>query len=334
MRVLVKPNLLNDAPLERAVTTHPALIRAVTELVQEAGGRVWVGDSPGGKIEDNAHVYYASGVAEVAGQVGADLIFFDGVAWKTLSGADYYIARQVFEADLVIDLPKLKTHILTLYTGAVKNLFGTIPGKRKRELHFRAPGATDFSKILVDVLELVQPGLTIMDGVFGLEGNGPGTGGIPHHYGSLAASADPVALDAVITQAMGYRAGRVVHLTQAAERGLGVADPGTIDVAGDRVALDFGRLRLPRTHWYMDVPSWISAPLRRTIKLRPQLDASLCIGCGRCAEVCPGRAITPGKLPVFDLDRCVGCLCCVEICPKGALGLHQTWLARWLGVGR
>ncbi|MBN1584702.1 MAG: DUF362 domain-containing protein [Anaerolineae bacterium] len=334
MRVLLKPNLLNDAPLERAVTTHPVLIQAVAELVQEAGGRVWIGDSPGGRIEDNAHVYCTSGAAEVAGQVEAELIFFDGVAWKTLSGADYYIARQVFEADLVIDLPKLKTHVLTLYTGAVKNLFGTIPGKRKRELHFRAPGATDFSKILVDVLELVRPGLTIMDGVFGLEGNGPGTGGIVHHYGSLAASADPVALDTVLTQAMGYRTGQVVHLTQAAARGLGVADRGAIDVAGDRAALDFGRLRLPRTRWYMDMPSWISAPLQQTIKLRPELDASLCIGCGRCVEVCPGEAITAGRPPVFDFDRCVGCLCCVEICPQAALGLHRSWLARVVGVGR
>ncbi|MBN1139237.1 MAG: DUF362 domain-containing protein [Anaerolineae bacterium] len=334
MQVLLKPNLLNDAPLERAVTTHPALVRAVAGLVQEAGGRVWIGDSPGGPIERNAHVFSTSGMAEAAEVLGAELVCFDGVTWKRLNGTDYYIARQVFEADLVIDLPKLKTHGLTLYTGAVKNLFGVIPGRRKRELHFRAPGVTDFSTILVDVLELAPPGLTIMDGVVGLEGNGPGAGGTPHRYGVLAASADPVALDAVLAQAMGYRAGQVVHLAQAAERGLGVADLGAIDVIGERSALDFGRRLLPRTHWYLDVPSWISDPLRRTIKLRPELDPALCIGCGRCAEVCPGDAITPGKPPVFDFTRCVGCLCCAEICPKGALDLHQSWLARLLGVGQ
>jgi uncharacterized Fe-S center protein len=262
------------------------------------------------------------------------MVFFDGVTWKTMNGVDYYVARQVFEADLVIDLPKLKTHVFALYTGAVKNLYGTIPGRRKREHHFRAPGVTDFSQILVDVLELVQPGLTIMDGVTGLEGNGPGASGTPHRYNCLAASADPVALDTAITQAMGYRAGRIAHLVQADERGLGVANPDAIEVVGDRTALDFGRLQLPKTYWYMDVPSWISGPLRGAIKLRPEIDPSLCIGCGRCSEVCPGEAITPGRPPAFGFDRCVGCLCCVEVCPKGALTLHQSWLARLAGVGR
>jgi len=292
MQVLLKPNLLAAADLERAITTHPAVVQAVVELVQEAGGTALIGDSPGGPAKNGPLVYHRSGMAEIAECTGARLVPFDGMVWKRLDGNDYLIARPVLEADLVINLPKLKTHILTLYTGAVKNLFGTIPGTRKREVHCRAPGVREFSQALVDVLELVRPGLTLMDGVLGQEGNGPGMGGTPNQYGCLAGSTDPVALDAVIAQAMGYRPGEVLHLAQASVREMGVSDLDAVQVMGDRQALDFGAVCLPKAHWYFHIPLWMSAPLHRAIRLRPRLVPSACIGCGRCIEVCPREAIT------------------------------------------
>ena len=333
MRVLLKPNLLAAVDLDRAVTTHPTVVQAVAELVAEAGGEVWIGDSPAGPVENGPRVWRRSGMVDVASRTGARLVPFEGVEWKRVGGNDYFIARPVFEADLVIDLPKLKTHVLTLYTGAVKNLFGTIPGTRKREVHLRAPGIQDFSRALVDVLALVRPGLTIMDGVWGQEGNGPGTGGTPHRYGCLAASTDPVALDAVITHAMGYRPGEVLHLVEAERQGLGVADPQAIRVEGDRKALDFGRLDLPRARWYFRIPAWMGAPLYRAARLRPRVVTARCIGCGRCVEVCPQGAIEAGKPPHFDLDRCIGCLCCGEVCPEGAIEPHRGLLARLIGIG-
>jgi len=331
-RVLLKPNLLVAADLERAITTHPAVVQAVAELVQEAGGTVLIGDSPAGPVKNGPRAWRRSGLTEVAARTGAHLVPFDGVTWKRLNGADYFIAHPVFETDLVINLPKLKTHELTLYTGAVKNLFGAIPGTRKREAHYHAPGVQDFSRVLVDVLELVRPGLTIMDGVLGQEGEGPGMRGSPHRYRCLAASEDPVALDAVITRAMGYRPGEVLHLVEAGARGLGASDPEAVQIVGDRRALDFGPVRLPVPHWYFRVPAWASAPLRRAARIRPQLVASACIGCGRCAEVCPREAITPGQPPLFDLDRCVGCLCCAEVCPQGAIKTRRNLIGRLIGV--
>ncbi len=332
MQVLLKPNLLAAADLERAVTTHPAVVQAVAELVQEAGGTVLIGDSPAGSVKNISRVWRRSGMAKVAECTSARLVPFDGVVWKRMDGHDYFIARPALEADLVINLPKLKTHILTLYTGAVKNLFGTIPGTRKREAHCRAPGIQDFGQVLVDVLELVRPGLTIMDGVLGQEGNGPGMGGTPRRYGCLAGSADPVALDAVIAQALGYKPGEVLHLAQADTRGLGVSDLGAVQIEGDQQALRFGKVRLPKAHWYFRVPSWVSAPLHGAIQLRPRLTPSKCIGCGRCVEACPQDAITPEQPPDFDLDRCIGCFCCAEVCPQGAITPQRNLIARLLGV--
>jgi uncharacterized protein (DUF362 family)/Pyruvate/2-oxoacid:ferredoxin oxidoreductase delta subunit len=332
MRVLLKPNLLAAAGLERAITTHPALVQAVADLVEEAGGIVLVGDSPGGSGESGPSVWHRSGMAQVAERASACLVPFDGVEWKRLDGHDYFIARPVLEPDLVINLPKLKTHIFTLYTGGVKNLFGAIPGTRKREVHCRAPGVRDFGQALVDVLELVRPGLTLMDGIVGQEGNGPGMGGTPRRYGCLAASADPVALDAVVTRALGYRPGEVLHLAQASARGLGISDLDAVRIVGEQRALDFGTVSLPSVRWYFRVPTWVSVPLQGAVRIRPRLAPSACIGCSACVEVCPREAITPGQPPRFDLDRCVGCFCCAEVCPQGAITPHRNLIARLIGV--
>jgi NAD-dependent dihydropyrimidine dehydrogenase PreA subunit len=216
-------------------------------------------------------------------------------------------------------------------------MFGAIVGARKRELHVYAPGVQDFSRVLADVLQLVPPGLTIMDGILGQEGSGPGAGGTPRQYDCLAASADPVALDTVITEALGYRQGEVLHLAQAAERRLGIADLDAIRVEAPGDLLDFGPVDLPTPRWYLRVPSWISAPLQGMIKLYPDLQAEACVGCGRCVEVCPRDAITPGQAPrtppSFDLKECVGCMCCAEICPDGAIEPGRNLLARLIGLG-
>ncbi len=333
MSVLLKPNLLAASDLEWAITTHPTVVQAVAELVQEAGGTVLIGDSPAGPVKKNPPVWRKGGMIKATERSGGRLVLFDEVEWKRLNDNDYFIADPVLEADLIINLPKLKTHALTLYTGAVKNLFGTIPGTRKREIHLREPGVEDFSQALVDVLELVQPGLTIMDGVLGLEGNGPGRGGTPHQYGCLAASADPVALDAVMAQALGYGVGEVLHLAQAERRGLGTANLAQVEIKGDRQALNFGAVNLPKAHWYFRVPSWASAPLRKAVRVRPLLDPSKCIGCGLCVDVCPPEVITPGHPPKFDLSGCIGCLCCTEVCPQGALTPQRNWVAKLVGVG-
>lgn len=332
MRVLLKPNLLTATTLERGVLTHPAVVEAVGELVKAAGGELWIGDSPAAPLNEGYDVWQVSGMQAVAEKLGARLLQFEGAVKKEIDGHDYFIARPVLDADLVINLPKLKTHTLTLYTGAVKNLFGVITGGRKRELHVRAPGVTDFSKILVDILELVKPQLNIMDGVLGLEGYGPGTGGTPHQYKIMAASTDAVALDSVLSRAMGFRTGEVLHLEQAENRGLGMHQPESFRVESRPETLNFGKLSLPKGMRLLDVPSWLSAPLRGQIKLTPQIDPSKCTGCGTCVDACPADVITKAQPAQFNLTRCIGCMCCVEVCPQSALSPKRNWLAKLVGV--
>lgn len=333
MRVLLKPNLVKGAHPAQGITTHPTLVQVVAGLVAEAGGSAWVGDSPAVRPEVTDRVLRETGVLDAAEASGAQIVRFESKRWQRLNELDYLVAAPVDEADLTINLPKLKTHSLTLYTGAVKNLFGTIVGSWKRELHLVRPGIVAFSQVLVDVLQLVHPGLTIMDGVLGIDGNGPGASGTPHRYGCLLASPDPVALDSIAAQAMGYRAGEVLHLRQAGERGLGVADPQAIDTTGDLTALGFGSLDLPRIGQLLRVPSWVTRPLRPVVRVRPALRAAECTGCGTCVEACPTGAMTADKLPRLDASRCIGCLCCVEVCPRGALEPRRSLLARLIGMG-
>ena len=344
MQVLLKPNLLAAAEPEQAVTTHPIVVQAVAELVQQAGGTVLIGDSPAGPLENNPQVWRKSGMANVArrdaAQVGATLVPFDGVTWKRVNATDYFIARPVLKADLVINLPKLKPHIFTLYTGAIKNLFGVIPGTRKRDVHARVLVAKDISQALVDVLELLRPRLSItpycrgvMDAVLEQEGNGPGKSGSPRHYGCLAASEDPVALDAVLSHAMGYRPNEVMHLALAASRGLGEANLPAIQVEGDWSLLEFGPVRLPPSHWYFRAPTWSGTLAHRAMRVRPRLVASARASCGRCVEVCPRQVITLGQPLHFELEQCIGFFCCAEVCPHGAIEPQRTLLSRVILAG-
>jgi Pyruvate/2-oxoacid:ferredoxin oxidoreductase delta subunit len=226
----------------------------------------------------------------------------------------------------------LKTHTLTRYTGSVKNLLGVLPGGRKREIHVRAPGVTEFSRALMDILALVRPQLNIMDGILGMDGNGPGTSGTPHAYNLIAASADAVALDSILARAMGFPAGGVIHLAQAEARGLGNHHPDRIQVEGNLSLLNFGKLDLPKARWFLDMPSWFTAPFQDRVKLQPQIEPSKCTACGTCSKSCPADVITVEDIAIFDLSKCIGCMCCVEVCPQAALTPRPNLLARLVGV--
>ena len=232
-RVLLKPNLLKARPPEAAVTTHPEVVRAVIRLVHEQGGRALVGDSPG--MGDLKKVAEKAGILDVVNEEGAQLEDLTEAIQVKNSGRfqHFEIARSAYEADVLINLPKLKTHGMTTLTGAVKNLFGCIPGKRKVQWHFNTGVNHElFMKMLLELYALLQPRLTIMDAVVGMEGNGPGSGD-PRPIGAILAGRDAVSIDAVSAHVLGVKPDKLPLLQAARSQGIGETDLNNIMLLGD-----------------------------------------------------------------------------------------------------
>lgn len=340
-RVLLKVNALGPAPAERAVTTHPAVVGALCRLVKECGGTPLVGDSSAGVSGGRprtARALAISGIAEAAEAEGAEVLNFDlaGAVPIAVPGAavldNVYLARPVVEADVVISVPKLKTHCLTTMTGAIKNMLGCVPGSAKPDLHRQFPGLERFSSALVDVYAATRTSLAVMDAVVAMEGNGP-TAGRPRPVGLIIAGADPVAVDAVSAAVIGLDplAVRTTRLAQA--RGLGRGRLAEIDVRGPSLAEVRARGFRPGLNVPLDL---IPAPLVQWgvdfWRVRPEVDRDICDGCRTCRESCPVGAITiDGKRAVIGHDRCIDCLCCSEVCPREAIRvLPRSRLGRLL----
>lgn len=329
-RVLLKPNLLSARDPSRAVTTHPLLVEAAAHLVREAGGVPLVGDSPGGAIRGIQRVWDNTQMSGMARRAGLELVNFEASGSKAIDAGGYrfYIARPVLEADLVINLPKLKTHSLTLLTGAVKNVFGVIPGFRKSEMHKLFPKPAPFAAMLVELYRLVRPALSIVDAVVAMEGNGPGSGE-PRGVGLVAAGSDAVALDAVLGRVIGYRPGQVDTTRIADARGVGTGDLSRIDVEGDGAAASAEGFRLPSNLAVRLVPGALARLVAPLVWLRLEIDTGRCTGCGLCHASCPVQAIVPeGERYRVRHELCVQCMCCHELCPEKAIAIRLSRLAR------
>jgi uncharacterized protein (DUF362 family)/Pyruvate/2-oxoacid:ferredoxin oxidoreductase delta subunit len=331
-RVLLKVNLLSPKKPEEACTTHPAVAAAMIRLVKEAGGVPSIGDSSGGMAagkSPTAQALKLSGIERVARELGAEVVNFDtlgtievdvpgGVTFKRL-----HLARPIVEADVVISLPKLKTHAMALYTGAIKNMYGSIPGVRKAQYHAQAPRLSDFAGGLVDIFAACKVKLNVMDGIVGMEGNGP-SAGKPREIGLLLASTDAVALDAVASHIIGIDDPLKVETTrQAYERGVGEATLGKIEVLGESLAdARVKGFKLPVSSRAANMPKWMGRFFLGQLTTHPQA-GERCTGCGICAENCPVKAITVcDRRAVVAYDKCIGCLCCHELCPTHSMELR------------
>ncbi len=332
-RVLIKPNLLKAKSPEAAVTTHPEMVRAVIRLVQEAGGTAMVGDSPGmgglHKVADKA------GILRVIREERAQIVDFDEALQVRNRGRfqHFEIARAVLEADAIINLPKLKTHGMTTLTGAVKNLFGCIPGTRKVQWHLSTGVNRDlFMRMLVELSAVLKPRLTVMDAVVGMEGNGPGSGD-PRHIGVIIAGSDSVAVDVVCARLVGADPGKMPLIRAAAKARIGETKQDRIRVVGDSVQQSVIRdFRLPpQEHPEWPLPEWTRGVLKDALTTRPVIDHDQCIGCGICKGHCPQGAIidVAGRLGVRYRD-CIRCFCCQEFCPQGAITVGRGWALRLL----
>jgi uncharacterized protein (DUF362 family)/Pyruvate/2-oxoacid:ferredoxin oxidoreductase delta subunit len=330
--VLIKPNMLQAKPSEEAITTHPRVLEAAINIVQEAGAIAMVGDSPGGPANGLEHYWNITGFAEVCKRHDAELVNFEksGVYIKERNGRKYYIAKPVLDCDLLINLPKIKTHSLTVFTCALKNMFGTIPGLRKTEYHKIAPKTTNFAEIIVDIYALTKPQLNIADGVVAMQGMGP-AGGNPRDLGLILASADGLALDSYICHILGKDPLKIPINKVAYEQGLGEANIDLIDVSKDMsIIKDFKWP--PNIAGTMDrIPEPIVRGLSNLMWSRPTIDEDKCIKCIKCVESCPVNALTNGVIiPDFDYDECINCLCCMEMCPEKAINLDESFVSKMI----
>jgi uncharacterized protein (DUF362 family)/Pyruvate/2-oxoacid:ferredoxin oxidoreductase delta subunit len=336
-KIVIKPNILIGADPDKGVTTHPAVFRAVGEVLKDSGVSVLYGDSPSfGKSEPNLR---KSGLKEVGDELGFILADFDSgrpVSHKdALLVKKFVVANGVLDSDGLVSLPKFKTHGLTRFTGAVKNQFGCVPGLLKSQYHVKLPDPYDFAAMLVDLNTLIRARLYIMDGIVAMEGNGP-RGGKLKQLNVLLLSSDPIALDATACR-IAYLDPEIVPTSKPGEKaGLGTYQVGNIEVMGQ--ALDSfidTSFVVNRTPPVSGSGGRIRVFLKNRITQRPVIDQAKCDCCGTCVTMCPvqPKAVDwykgdKSRPPRHNYNRCIRCYCCQEICPEGAIHLSNPLLGR------
>lgn len=339
MAVVLKPNLVMSSKPEQAIITHPAFTAAVGKCVQRAGGKVLIAESPGGPYTPAAMkaIFRATGYTDMAEACGFSLYTACKSRAVTLPGArrcrELSVVEPFLERDYLIDLAKLKTHGMVGFSGAVKNLFGAVPGLQKPELHCRFPEREPFSEMLVDLCDFLRPDLCFLDGIWAMEGNGP-TGGQRRDLGVLAASKSPYAADVAAASLVGMDPGKIDMLRIAQGRGLGPLSAGELELLGepleDLSAPDFLKAEAASTDFIDRLPKPLRPAAKKLATPWPRIDKKRCVGCGKCAESCPQHTIRiQGGKAVIRYQNCIRCFCCHEMCPKHVVDIKRLGLFRW-----
>ncbi|MBN1593903.1 MAG: DUF362 domain-containing protein [Candidatus Coatesbacteria bacterium] len=331
-RVLLKINHLNGTAPEASANTHIEFTRAVIRHLKSRGIALFVSDSAG-PLEDTLGCFKRSGYSQMCDEEGVELVPLSRDGYERIDLPDgrqiksILVSRLLMEAELVISLPKIKTHVQTVFTGAVKNFFGAIPLAERRRLH-RLNKYERFSESIVDLYSLFSGGIAIMDGVVGMQGNGPSSGA-PRKLGALIASRNAANLDVVACSLIGLSSGRVHTVKDTIARGMALP-LDEIEVLGDPIS----ELRTP-----------FDIPMRLLLRANPLIERATdvilgvhssalivlkdrCTRCGHCQNICPVGAITIDKCCRIDYSKCIKCYCCFEVCPYDAILRKQPFLGR------
>lgn len=341
-KVLLKPNLLSIIEKGSPVITHYAVFEAVVRIVKEYSNNIVFGDSPGSG--DTRKAAEKSGLMEAAERLGVKFVDFNDEVHVELNNPLMYkywnVARAAYEADVIITLPKLKTHAMMYYTGAVKNQFGCVPGTQKASWHTKLPDAVNFSKMLLDLNSVVKTSFAILDGIVAMEGNGP-RNGTPKKIDTIIMGKSLTAVDSAAVRLIGYDDVLAVPFLKVAhDTNWGVVLPEEIEVLGEKIEnMKCKDFKLSRN---AKVINSISPALNNFVASitapNPVLIEEKCIGCKKCGEVCPEkpRAISfvkhNGKaIPKWNYSKCIRCFCCQELCPQGAIVTKSKTLSKMLG---
>jgi uncharacterized protein (DUF362 family)/Pyruvate/2-oxoacid:ferredoxin oxidoreductase delta subunit len=345
MRVGLKPNLLLPSIPDRAIITHPSFFEAIVQIVRDNDGTPVLIENPAIhglntvlKKTPYGNIINALDV-EVPDMTPTQLISFDDAhRYKKIE-----ISKAFFDVDMLINLPKLKTHGLTILTGALKNLFGTIPGLKKSRVHLKAPSRDDFSNFMMDLYGALSHGfdppkpiLHIMDGILGMEGEGPGFSGTPRQIGVIIMGRDPLAVDWTATQIVKISPDDIPTLKAGFERPFCISSPDDIELVGDNLdTLQVSSFKASKNSIFSNAVRWpFTSPFFKQLLVeKPVPNPEKCTLCYQCKQICPAKAISRatdhGKTPVYDYNACIRCFCCMEICPESAIQTQKGWL-QWL----
>ncbi|MDP4090009.1 MAG: DUF362 domain-containing protein [Bacillota bacterium] len=330
--VLLKVNLIGPKASNTASVTHSEFVRAVTRILKAHGCNVWIGDSSGGAIAGiapTAQAMKVAGYEKVAEEEGAVIKNFDregvtGIIPESGCEDVMYLARPLFDADVVINLPKLKTHSAAYYTGAVKNVFGCIPGLAKAKYHKIGAEPEVFGNIISDIHRGARFSLHIMDGILAMQGEGP-TAGTPYEANKILISTDPLALDTAAIKMFGMEIGEVPILKVAVERKLGEGRLENIVLEGDYTSVPtLEGFKLPkRFRSSKERNNKVIGKVIDFLKARPKVNIKKCKSCNICVESCPVKAINR-ETKAIDYEKCIECMCCHELCLVQAVELKNV----------
>lgn len=339
MRVLVKPNILQASGPEALICTHPDVIYSVCKILKEHGCHVILAESPGaGSVYSPVQLkkaYEKTGYAQVAEDLGIELNY--DVSYEEVPNPEgriikrFLIIKPAREADAIVVVSKLKTHLLTEMTAATKNLFGLIPGLEKASFHGRLPDPMDFSRMLVDLNELVRPTFQVMDAVIAMEGDGPNSGD-PRKVGAILASSSYAGIDVVASRVIGIPPMDIPTVRAAVERGLLDQELEGIEVKGEKTdSFDIKDFKLPSTYASggKKKSGFIMRNLMKMMRayaLRPVVLRERCTACGDCVRACPVQMVQihRGKAKV-DHSKCIRCYACHEMCTSQAIVLRRSF---------
>lgn len=334
MKVVIKPNLVMAKSPEFSATTHPLVIRGVIRYLREHGiTDITVAESSGGlyNAEHMNRVYRTCGMDSLQpdARLNTDFTSRTVSCPAGFANRSFNLITPVTEADYIVNICKLKTHAMTGYSGGIKNLFGTIPGLEKPQLHYRWPDIDDFSRMLLEVAQTVNPQFTVIDAIDAMEGNGP-TGGTVRPMHMLFAARDFYTQDYFAAKLMGLDPMGVSMIRQAVERGL--AHPDEITLKGGFIPENMAPFRVPDTkslNFTDSLPKFLRKPFffaaAKILKSYPILKKEDCIGCGKCAESCPAHIISIEKGKArFKKRGCISCFCCQEMCPAKAISVRKA----------
>ena len=346
-KILLKPNVLSQTNPESCVDTHPEIIRAVINFIKPFGCKITIGDSPGNAKANVKEIFKNSGITKVAEEENVGISYFNDniIEYKNektkIKGMErVFIAKSVKEAYIIVNLPKFKTHNLMNFTGAVKNMFGIIPGFNKSKYHILYPTPKEFAKALLEVFTIAKPHFTIMDAIVGMEGHGP-QGGKPKHIGAVIGGYDCVSIDTYCCSIIGYEKGDVYTNLYGDEYGVCNGDINRIELVGDDIIqfnndefelvknLDYILRRIPKALFS------IITPIAKKIRIEPCIIKEKCTGCGVCINNCPAKTMLfdKNKKAKIKYKNCIMCFCCHELCSFKAIDIRRSWLAKKLQIG-